>query len=346
MTTYAYDSSTTTLLAVWGTGVGSVAHTVARLNARTPERRGVHLAQALTGLSTTAWLGYSDPGLVELGVIDADIDVAPVLRALRRPHLARAGLLYREGDPAVEAGHAVGRELVGIGSAGVTRAVIADVTDELLAVEAAARGDLAGRARQAVALTRLDASPAQIDTADRLLYEVPMGSERLFTEVEPTAAAVAAAHWLQAAVDVTRGETDPVELLTTWAGSEGLDVTAPGLILRFLQSGHPPLAAVQNLVRSAMLAAKGMILPGDPEPCALDPDGESRFTVLDPHQPARELLTSLTRSVQVCAVVFAEQCDLRETEGDWMELIRKRFDDTVRVEAERTRARLFHVEAA
>src|SRR5262249_19241645 len=159
---YAYDPSTTTLIAVWETGVGSVADAVARLNARTPRHSGVRLAEALTSLSQCAWLCFTDPGLVDVGVIGAVTDAAPVLRALRRPRLPRGGLLRREPDPVVESAHGVGRGLVDIGSAGVTHAVVSDVTDELLAVEAAIRGDLTGRAQQAVALTRLDASPAQV----------------------------------------------------------------------------------------------------------------------------------------------------------------------------------------
>jgi hypothetical protein len=37
MTTYAYDTSTHHLVAVWDTGVGATARTVARLNAMTNE---------------------------------------------------------------------------------------------------------------------------------------------------------------------------------------------------------------------------------------------------------------------------------------------------------------------
>ncbi len=346
MTTYAYDTSATTLLAVWDTGLGATARSVARLHARTPQRHGLRLAQALTGLSTAAWTSYSDLGLVEIGYVD--LDPPAVLAALRRPHLPRDGLLYREGDAALECAHGVGRELVAVGSAGVTRAVVAEVTDELAAVDGATRGDLSGRARQAVALTRLDASPLQVAAADRLLHEVPMGSERLFTEVEPTAAAVAAAHWLQAAVDVTldaSGGTDPLEVLAKVADGEGFDLLGPGVVLNLMRLGNPPLATVQNLVRSAMLAAKGMILHGDPQPCAGDPDGESRFTVLDPQSPARSLLECLTRAVQICAVVFAEHCTVDEQQGDRVELARDLFDEAVRAEADRTAARLLILQA-
>ncbi|HYH32273.1 MAG TPA: hypothetical protein VD903_18040 [Pseudonocardia sp.] len=88
MTTYAYDDSATQLLAVWETGFGAVARPVARLHSRTPKGDGVHLAKALSGLSTPAWCGYRDPGLVGL-------EPAEVLRAVRSPHQPRAGLLFR-----------------------------------------------------------------------------------------------------------------------------------------------------------------------------------------------------------------------------------------------------------
>lgn len=341
MTTYAYDPSTTTLLAVWEAGLGCTARPVARLHARTPERHGLRLAQALTGLSAAAWLSYSDPGLVEIGYVD--IDAPATLRALRRPHLPCAGFLYREGEAVLECANGAGRELVEIGSAGVVRAVHDDVAEELSAVERAVRGDLSGRSRQAVALTRLDASPVQIAAADRLLHEVPMGNEQLFTEVEPTAAAVAAVHWMQAAVDVTvelAGGSDPVEVLAKAADGEGFDLVGPGVVLDLVRLGHPPLAVVQNLVRSAMLASKGMILHGDPEPCPGDPDGDSRFTVLDPRRPARSLLEALTRTVQICGTVYAEHCVVDE-DGDWSEITRDRFDDAVRLAARGAADRLY-----
>jgi uncharacterized protein YciW len=69
-------------------------------------------------------------------------------------------------------------------------------------VEQAERGDLSGRARQAVALSRADVSPIQVAAAHDLFQEHPLGSPKLFEVVDPAAAAVAAAHWLQAAADV------------------------------------------------------------------------------------------------------------------------------------------------
>jgi hypothetical protein len=90
----------------------------------------------------------------------------------------------------------------------LTDHVVADVEKELAAVELAEQGDLSGRARQAVVLTRADISPVQVVAADGLLRADPLGSARLFQEVDPTAAAVAAAHWLHAAANVASEVAD------------------------------------------------------------------------------------------------------------------------------------------
>ncbi|WP_380280532.1 hypothetical protein [Kitasatospora purpeofusca] len=74
---------------------------------------------------------------------------------------------------------------------------------EAAAAESAELGALTGRAQQAVLLNPEDASPAQVAAADRLLEQDPFGPAELYSAVDPTAAAVAAAHWLAAAAEVT-----------------------------------------------------------------------------------------------------------------------------------------------
>lgn len=336
MTTYAFDPSTAHLLATWPTGAGASARTIARLNTRTPELRGLHLAKSLTALSSIAWMAYTDPGAVELVP-------APALRALRRPHLPRAGLLYREGDPLLDAAHDVGRELVATGSAGVTRAVVDDVAGDLDAVERALCGDLAGRARQAVALTRLDASPLQVAAADRLLHEVPMGSERLFVEVEPIAATVAAAHWLAAAVEVTLARTgdDTVrDLLLADPEIEGIDVETAAVVVDLLDEGNPPLPVTRCLVQAALLTARGMILARKD-----DPTDEPQFTLLDPARPAPCLLERLVRAVQACGMVHMRHQGMADHDGpERAEVCRQVFDDEVRHAAARAVERLLRTE--
>jgi hypothetical protein len=105
----------------------------------------------------------------------------PDVAALGAPNLPCDGWLKVEGDWVVERAHEVGRTLVEIGSAGVRRAVVDEVTDEFDSIGRASCGDLGGRAAQAVELTRHDASPTQIAAADRLLEKVPAGGEALVT---------------------------------------------------------------------------------------------------------------------------------------------------------------------
>ena len=118
MTTYAYDTTSHQLVAVWDTGIGATFASVARLNAATEEGVGLLLADALTRLSTSIWMTYSSPELL-------DLPVALARRALRRPNLPQAGRVRVEEHPVVESAHCVGRSLRELGSAGVSRAIVA-----------------------------------------------------------------------------------------------------------------------------------------------------------------------------------------------------------------------------
>jgi hypothetical protein len=301
MTTYAYDTTSHQLVAVWDTGIGATYASVARLNAATEESVGLLLADALTRLSTSIWMTYSAPELL-------DLPVAVARRALRRPNLAQAGRVRVEEHPVVESAHCVGRGLQELGSAGVRRAVIADVDQELSAAVNADRGDLTGRARQAVMLTRVTPSPAQIAEADRLFHEVPAGGPRLYTEVEPSAAGVAAIHWFLAAVDVLArlGGTTGEEALDRAQEEHYFDPAVPRAVLR-ISSADPdrtPFLVGRTLLQAAVLQSRGMILGSyEPEP------GESYFTVLDPTQPARCLLDGLVRGIQSLAALHATYLD-------------------------------------
>ncbi|TQM08998.1 hypothetical protein [Pseudonocardia kunmingensis] len=330
MTTYAYDTSTHQLLAVWDTGMGAGAHTVARLNAATQETVGLHLAQALTRMSEAVWLSYVRPEIF-------DLPVSAAVQAMRRPHLPEAGLVRVEMHPVVDSAHRVGRELREVGSAGVTRAVIADVEEEMAAAGNAERGDLSARARQAVMLTRVAPSPAQIVEADRMLHEVPMCSPRLYTDVEPAAAGVAAIHWFLAAVSVMERLAD-----TTGEGAldkaeqvEYFDSAVAHTVVRMVAGGRPdrtPLAIAQELLQMAVMASRGLLIaPNEPVqdgPC---------FTALDPARPARCLLDGLVGGIQALAALHATHLECGFDPGcdevEWMEHARTHFDEAVRQEA-------------
>jgi hypothetical protein len=278
MTIYAYDVSGGDIVAVWDTGIGARFHPVARLTAATPQALGLQLAYALTRLSDMVWLSYTASEVV-------DITVAAVRSALRSPNLPQAGLLRVDEQPVVECAHVVGRLLREVGSDGVSRAVLADIEAEMAAVGEAQRGDLAGRAQQAVMLTRLEPLPAQIAKADRLLQDFPMGSPRLYTEVESAAACVAALHWFLAAVTVVAvlAETTGEDALDQAEEGQHYDPTVPRAVWRTAVSGDgdsSPLGIVRDLLQAAILVSRGVVLtvrPAVPE--------VPHITVLDPASP-------------------------------------------------------------
>lgn len=316
MTTYAYDLSTRHLTAFWDTGIGATSWPVAKLHARTADTAGLHLARALTRMSESVWLSYAAPALSMLPAADAR-------RALLRPHRAEAGLVPVEPHPTLESAHRIGRELADLGSAGVTRAVVADVEAELGAADRAARGDLTGRAQQAVMITRLSPSPAQIVEADRLLCDTPTCGEALYTDVEPAAAAVAALHWFLAAATVAAGAagTTPQAALDQAMEVDYIDDAVPRVVLRLVARDDPdrtPLLICQRLLHVAMSLSRGALIGvTDPE------SGEPYLTTLDPMRPARCLLDGLVGGIQAMAVLYSTCLD---APGE-------HFDAAVRVEA-------------
>lgn len=213
MTDYAVDDKLSTLIRTWGTGYGHLAATVTSFAAEATTSQRHQLSNALTQLSAALWRCYTHPasacantavnseGWRRQQTRDAFDSVVAVVQ---KPNLPDAtGLLIVSYDPVVEAAHQLGRVLRELYDAAVHQAVIAEVEAELRAVESAERGDLSGRAAQAVMMSRSDASPAQVAAADTMLGRDPLGGEELLLEFDPTAVAVAAAHWLRAAADVT-----------------------------------------------------------------------------------------------------------------------------------------------
>ena len=339
MTTYAYDPSLRHLIACCGGGRGARAHTVARLHERTVERLGLRLAQQLTLLSAEAWLSYTDAEGA------GPVPDAAALAALGAPNLPRGGRMRVECNWVVERAHEVGRALAEIGSAGVRRAVADDVAKEFASIGRALHGDLQGRSGQAVELTRLDASPTQVAVADRLLAGTPSGTEALLAEVEPTAACIAAAHWLAAAVDLTLrsiGRTETRYVLNSEDAAEPFDTVAPRIVVDLIAAGSSPLAAVQRLVRPAMEAARGFVPTG--EDCTVP-----GLIVLDPARPARHLLDRLLLALRTCERVYVDQVVAGlcvEDGGDPAETACRSFDGEVRREASRTAGRLLATDCA
>jgi hypothetical protein len=268
MSRYAVDVHDQTLVVFWDTGLGDVAARVARLPATVDEPDALQLARTLTFLSAAAWRTYTHPEEAALQGLPAGEDnvsgrgkdvFGKVAAAIERPHLPRDGLIQQAVIVVEEAAHRVGRALHAIADSALTTQVAADVRAELDAVERAELGELSGRARQAVTLSRADASPLQVAAADTLLRADPLGTRALFTDVEPTAAAIAAAHWLHAAAIVAaqHADLDITQVVAEADAIEPLPHRTPTLVLHQVEAGDSPREAVLDLISHAMVVAEG-----------------------------------------------------------------------------------------
>ncbi|MFD8749775.1 hypothetical protein ACFV0O_02120 [Kitasatospora sp. NPDC059577] len=340
MTRYSIDPDRHELIAAWGTGEGNLATRIAVLPADGAVSALLGLSSALTQLSDAAWRSYTHPADAAgtsdaAGTPDPDTDgphrereddpIGEVARAIAAPNPPRRGAVLVSSGHLLESAHRVGRTLHDLADPRLTEAVLAETATELAAVEAAELGDLTGRAQQAVLLSREDASPVQVAAADRLLEQDPFGPAALFSAVDPTAAAVAAAHWLAAAVEVTAQATglDPVRVLQQADAVEPLAHETPAVVLGLIETGVSPYDAVTGLVRHAMQITEGLL----PIPVALrdqvddteedttdypveeDPgltDVALRLTPLDPRRPARSLLEVLVGGIHACWLIHAE----------------------------------------
>ncbi|MFC9661858.1 hypothetical protein ACFVJ5_16615 [Nocardia sp. NPDC127606] len=352
MTRYAYDSGAGTLVATWGTGRGDVAETIAEVPGA---EHGVELAAALASLARFQWRTYTHPATAagDPDVVNGEAwrraeernRFAKVEAALRTPNLPDDdGCMLVFYSPIEESAHHVGRVLHAIGDASLVDRVVNEVLTEQAAITAAELGDLAGRARQAVELTRPEISPVQVHAADTLLRANPLGTIDLFTELDPAAASVAAAHWLRAAATVAGEVTglEPVDVVAEADDIEALQVETPTVVLERLGAGETPTQVVVDLIADAIAVSEGKVrdLDGiieaaqeieerDDEDDDLDDwtDGY-RICRLDPTRPAIDLLEDLLGAIRGCWLVFSE-ADSGAT-----------FEDAVRTEADADTSRL------
>ncbi|MER7767019.1 hypothetical protein [Kitasatospora sp. NPDC096140] len=381
MTRYSVDPDRRELIAAWGTGEGNLATRIAALPADVAVSASLGLSSALTQLSDAAWRAYTHPAgaagsrVPDTGgrVRDREPDpVREVARAIAAPDPAGRSAVLASSGRLLESARLVGRALHDLADPRLTEAVLAETATELAAVESAELGDLTGRAQQAVLLSREDASPAQVAAADHLLAQDPFGPAALFCAVEPTAAAVAAAHWLAAAVEVTAEATglDPVQVMQEADAIGPLPHETRTVILGLIETGVSPYDAVTGLVRHAMQITEGLL----PIPVALreqvdDPEDEDedeeetaadytveddpgltdlalRLTPLDPRRPARSLLEVLVDGIRACRLLHAEFTGLDRgsaAPGDdraEQDRSREHFARLVRAAAARHRSRL------
>ncbi|WP_329586928.1 hypothetical protein OG500_36980 [Kitasatospora sp. NBC_01250] len=345
MTRYCVDPVRHELIAVWGTGQGELAARVAALPAGTDLAALSRLAAALTQLSTAAWRTYTHPASAA-DSLDVDSEgwhreqerraFEEVPQAVEAPNLPHGGTMTVSYSPVLENAHRIGRALLALELPELTDTIRDETAAELAAVESAELGDLTGRAQQAVLLSREGASPVQVAAADRLLEEDPFGPSALYSEVDPTAAAVAAAHWLRAAAEAVSEASgyEASEVVREADTIEALPHETPTLVLELLDAGFSPYDAVTGLVRHAMKVADGVL----PDPATFreqldeaeemvaqysDDDGGSeavlsgiRLTPLDPRRPARDLLEDLLLGIHGCWLVHDEYAESDEDDED------------------------------
>ena len=188
VTRYTIDDHRSTLIAAWATGDGDTATVVAALPPASPTERRYAVARTLTDLSAAMWRTYTYPVTAAGDDLEDNNEgwarqterdaFATVLQALAKPHLPDDADMTVQSYVAVEEGaHRLGRALQTLADPEVAEAVAAEVQAEIAAIEQAELGDLSGRARQAVVVSRADASPVQIAKAkfgDRLVRAGPV----------------------------------------------------------------------------------------------------------------------------------------------------------------------------
>ncbi|MGC0319340.1 hypothetical protein [Kitasatospora acidiphila] len=346
MTRYCVDPARHELIATWGTGQGDLASRIAAVPAGTDLAALSRLTAALTQLSAAAWRTYTHPASAADSLEvnsegwrreeerEAFVEVAA---AVATPNLPHGGSVIVEYSPVLENANRVGRALIALDNPELTEAIRAETTVELAAVEGAELGNLTGRAQQAVLLSREGASPVQVAAADQLLQEDPFGPAPLYSDIDPTAAAVAAAHWLYAAAEAVSEASGyaPTEVIREADNIEALPHATPTLVLELLDAGVSPYDAVTGLVRHAMRIGDGVL----PDPAALreqleeaeeviteyaDDDSEEadavltgiRLTPLDPRRPARDLLEDLLTAINGCWLLHEEYAEDEDRDDD------------------------------
>ncbi|MET7423642.1 hypothetical protein [Dactylosporangium sp. NPDC005555] len=360
MTRYAIDVQRSELHAVWSTGLADATHVVAVLPSGISAHDVGALAAALTGLSAALWRRYTHPSM------DTHLDegssagwqrcetralFGDVTSTVRDPNLPIDDVLIVSYDLVEENAHRVGRALHTIDTKAVTDAVVGDIEFELAAVADAEAGSLVGRAQQAISLIRPDASPVQVAAADRLLHRSLLNPDELLQSIDPTSAAVAAAHWLHAAAEVVAEHlgVPPAAVIQEADTIEATPQQTPITVLELLDRQISPLNVVATLIQDAMLVAEGLLPKTAPaiqnirkaqRRAASAPARQVRLTLLDPQRPSRDLLEDLLAGIRGCWLVYPRYVDYNDLSDVDGSEIDDMFVAAVRARASQRQGRL------
>lgn len=338
------------LIVSWRTGSADHAVVITRaVPTETATESAIALAAALTTLSAQLWRTYTHPASAVPDDGDnsehwrrtqhrASLDT--VVDVVAAPNLPdEHGNLLSSYDTVVATADQVGRVLRQLDDAALTGLIRDDVADEVAAVRHAELGDLTSRAAQAVALSRAEASPAQVAAAHEVFARNPLGDLNLFQDFEPAAACVAAAHWLYTAATLTAedcGYEDPAELIRDADDIEALPVRVPMVVVNRMSEGQSAHCVVTELIAEALTTADGQL--ADPNRLVAQIDQAlseaARFAhredvdeirasllsdicvcLLDPDRPGPDLLEDLLAGIHACWLMYAETSDLDHDEA-------------------------------
>lgn len=331
MSTYGYEPLSRTLSVMWPTGRAHRAQVLTVLPPGTPAEGVDRLAEALDQLSRALWDTYVNPAAqfgdpsvrgTEAWRWGLEREAFPTaLAAVRDPQLPRNGEVFVSYCRVEEGGNQVGRALheLHLGP-DLAAEVAAEVVREQAAVEAAEAGDLSGRAAQAVMLSRVGASPTQIEVAWQALLHDPLNAhDQLLTDFEPCAAAIAAARALRCAAEIAADVTggDAVEVLRDADAMQPMPLLTPVTVLEMVADGATEHEVVAHLLHRAQAVAIGQL--SGPQHLVdlneqaraageMDADRapEIRLTVLDPRRPGPDLLEDLLSAIEGCLLVWQE----------------------------------------
>lgn len=332
MSVYGFEPESRTLSVSWASGRARRVKVLAVLPCGVPVKDLDRLVSALEELSEAMWDTYVHPASQFGDPEEANTEAwrwgleraafEEALAGVRAPHLPEHGTLMVLHCRVGECGHRVGRALHALDlGPEFTALIAADVECEQAAVEAAEAGDLTGRAAQAVVLSRVGASPTQIEVAWQALLADPLGCHgALLSQFEPSAAAIAAARCLRCAAEIA-AEVSGIH----WTGVvmeadniEALPVLTPSTVLALLAKGGTEWEAVTGLLREAHAVAEGRLSGLRQLASAVeqvrrlkeaglgDEALELRLTPLDPRRPAPDLLEDLLTGIAGCFLLWRE----------------------------------------
>jgi len=333
VTAFSYAPSSRQIIASWRTGTSRRAEPVANVPESCDDEGADHLAAGLSDLSDASWATYAD--------IDESADPDETntdqwqLREERADFDKARALTIEPGDPhrwpyspLLSAAKRLGLVLEEIGDATLRIQIARAVDSELDAVLAADMGDFSGLAQQAVSLSRLSASPVQIQAAWAILKRDLLGAHDVHrASVDPTAACVATTVWLRAAAIVATAsdpdEPNPDRWTKAVARADDIDampVDTTTIVFRSLAEGTSPRATVELLVGAAHRVAAGQMPNLDglrdrlrelgnlaetvDQPTMNRILDEVRLCALDPQRPAPSLLDDLHAAIFGCFLLW------------------------------------------